>query len=82
MGRLRRIYPFGSAGLEQPADLVDVTSCLKANSSWSINDRAGGRELLRVAKAGDYFGDVGPLFGLPRSATVRARTEGSELAMD
>jgi putative ABC transport system ATP-binding protein len=34
-----------------------------------------GRELLRVATAGDYFGEIGPLFGLPRSATVRARTD-------
>jgi putative ABC transport system ATP-binding protein len=34
-----------------------------------------GRELLRVAQAGDYFGEIGPLFGLPRFATVRARTD-------
>ncbi|HUO38346.1 MAG TPA: cyclic nucleotide-binding domain-containing protein, partial [Mycobacterium sp.] len=35
----------------------------------------GGEEMLRIAKAGHYFGEVGPLFGLPRSATVRARTD-------
>ncbi|MBV8179145.1 MAG: cyclic nucleotide-binding domain-containing protein, partial [Mycobacterium sp.] len=35
----------------------------------------GGEEVLRVLKAGDYFGEIGPLFGLPRSATARARTD-------
>jgi putative ABC transport system ATP-binding protein len=34
----------------------------------------GGEELLRVADPGDYFGEMGPLFGLPRSATARAQT--------
>ena len=36
---------------------------------------SGGQEVIRVAKAGDYFGETGPVFGLPRSATVRARTD-------
>ena len=35
----------------------------------------GGEELLTVAARGDYFGEIGPLFHLPRSATVRARTD-------
>ncbi|MCV7298901.1 ATP-binding cassette domain-containing protein [Mycobacterium barrassiae] len=35
----------------------------------------GGEELQKVAKAGDYLGEIGPVFHLPRSATVRARTD-------
>jgi putative ABC transport system ATP-binding protein len=34
---------------------------------------SGGEELLKTAAAGDYFGEMGPVFGLPRSATARAR---------
>jgi putative ABC transport system ATP-binding protein len=35
----------------------------------------GGEEVIRVPKAGEYFGEIGPVFGLPRSATARARTD-------
>ena len=33
----------------------------------------GTEELLAVARAGDHFGEIGPLFSLPRAATARAR---------
>jgi len=36
---------------------------------------SGGEEVLKVAGADDYFGEMGPLFALPRSATARARTD-------
>jgi putative ABC transport system ATP-binding protein len=36
---------------------------------------SGGEELQKIAKRGDYLGEIGPVFHLPRSATVRARTD-------
>jgi putative ABC transport system ATP-binding protein len=35
---------------------------------------AGGKELVKIVAPRDYFGEIGVLFHMPRSATVRART--------
>jgi putative ABC transport system ATP-binding protein len=35
----------------------------------------GGEELVKIARPGDYLGEFGVLFHLPRSATVRARMD-------
>jgi putative ABC transport system ATP-binding protein len=41
-----------------------------------FRELTGGREeIFAVARAGDYFGEVAPMFNLPRSATARARTD-------
>jgi putative ABC transport system ATP-binding protein len=42
-----------------------------------VRERADdhGEEAVATVGAGDYFGEIGPLFGLPRSASVRASTD-------
>ncbi|MDH6199072.1 putative ABC transport system ATP-binding protein [Mycobacterium frederiksbergense] len=40
---------------------------------------SGGEEVIKVAGPGDYFGEMGPLFSLPRSATARAKTDATVL---
>ena len=35
----------------------------------------GTEELPTVVTSGSYFGEMGPLFGIPRSATAKARTD-------
>ena len=56
--------------------LADLIYTVSEGELELIRQRpGGGQEVLRVARAGDYFGEIGPLFGLHRSATVRARTD-------
>ena len=56
--------------------LADLIYTVSEGELEMVRQRpGGGQEVLRIAKAGDYFGEIGPLFGLPRSATVRARTD-------
>ena len=40
----------------------------------------GAEELATTAGPGEYFGEMGPLFALPRSATARARTDAVVIA--
>jgi putative ABC transport system ATP-binding protein len=54
-------------------DLIYVVSEGELEIVHELAD--GGEELVKVAAPGDYFGEIGPLFHMPRSATVRARTD-------
>jgi putative ABC transport system ATP-binding protein len=74
-----RLAP-GSVVFEQGTmgDLVYVVEEGELELMRELSD--GGEELLNVATPGDYFGELGPLFGLPRSATARARTHATVTA--
>lgn len=53
-------------------DLIYVVSAGELEIVREI--AGGGEDLVKVAEPGDYFGEIGVLFHMPRSATVRART--------
>ena len=55
----------------QPGDRVYVVEQGQFELVRALAD--GTEELLAVAKEGDYFGELAPLFGLQRAATARAR---------
>ncbi|MBA2609279.1 MAG: ATP-binding cassette domain-containing protein [Actinobacteria bacterium] len=42
-------------------------------------DDTGAESVVFVNKPGDHFGEMGPLFNLPRSATARAGSKGAKL---
>jgi putative ABC transport system ATP-binding protein len=79
------------ASMDRPPDTVEVAAGEVLFEQGTMGDliyvvsegelemmrelAGGGEELLKVATRGEYFGEIGPLFHLPRSATVRARTD-------
>jgi putative ABC transport system ATP-binding protein len=64
------------AVLFEQGTMGDLIYVVAAGEFEIVRHSVGGdEELLKVVKPGDYFGEIGPLFNLPRSATVRARTD-------
>jgi len=62
----------GDVVFEQ-GDRGDRIYIIDKGSIEVVRNRGDGtEERLAVLAAGDYFGEMGPLFGLPRSATTRA----------
>ncbi|MDX1511139.1 MAG: ATP-binding cassette domain-containing protein [Nitriliruptorales bacterium] len=56
-------------------DPSDVIYRLVSGELELFRTNGAGEEILRVCGAGDYFGELGPLLGFPRSASARARTD-------
>lgn len=62
--------------LFRQGDASDVVYAIERGSVEVVRELAdGGEELLTVLSAPGYVGELGPLLGFPRSATVRARGE-------
>jgi len=61
--------------LFRQGDASDVVYSIEHGAVEVVRELAdGGEELLAVAEAPGYVGELGPLLGFPRSATVRAKT--------
>src|ERR1700737_517236 len=61
--------------LFEQGTMGDCIYVVKAGEVELVRELAsGGEELLKTATAHEYFGEMAPLFALPRSATARART--------
>jgi putative ABC transport system ATP-binding protein len=55
-----------------PSDLIYI---IETGQMDIVRDTIDGELLLIRLGPGDHLGEMGPLFGLPRSASVRARTD-------
>ncbi|MEO3760446.1 ATP-binding cassette domain-containing protein [Mycobacterium sp. B14F4] len=62
--------------LFEQGTMGDLIYIVSAGEVEILRELPGGEEeTLKFVGDGDYFGEIGPLFHLPRSATARARTD-------
>ncbi len=55
-----------------PSDFIYI---VEGGEMEAVQDTDSGPELLATMGPGEHLGEMGPLFGLPRSATIRALTD-------
>ena len=64
-------------------DASDFVYRVESGEIEIVRELAGGDDqVLNVMTAGQYFGELGPFLGFPRSATARARGEARLLVLD
>ena len=67
----------------EQGDPSDAVYVIEAGEVEVFTVDAEGRESIRaVLKAGEYFGELGPVLGLPRSASARARVPSTVTGYD
>jgi putative ABC transport system ATP-binding protein len=73
----RAIRLAAGATLFEQGDASDLIYLVESGELEAVRQAPEGPQVLGVLRAGDYVGEMGPLFGLNRTATVRAVTESS-----
>lgn len=64
----------GTTVITQGAPADDLYAVMAGELDVEVVDASGRRHTVAVARAGDYFGEVGLIHSVPRTATVSART--------
>jgi sulfate-transporting ATPase len=78
----RRSYLAGTNIIQQ-GDEADVFYVIVEGEVEVIKNRPDtGAQVIARLKDGDYFGEIGPLYNIPRTATVRAVSDVAVLALD
>lgn len=73
-GVQRTVELDAGGNLFKQGDASDLIYVLESGELEVLRESPDGEVLLNVVRPGDYVGEMGPLFGLDRSATVRARS--------
>jgi putative ABC transport system ATP-binding protein len=69
----RTVHVDAATDLFKQGDPSDLIYVLDSGELEVIRETAHGEVLLSIISPGQYVGEMGPLFGLNRTATVRAR---------
>jgi CRP/FNR family cyclic AMP-dependent transcriptional regulator len=77
----RRAYPRGAAVIEAGGRTQSLYIIVSGKLQVVMSDTRGNQVILAVLKPGEYFGEMGLLDDLPRSATVVAREPCEVLAL-
>ena len=70
---LRRAYPRGATILKAGERTVSLHIVVSGRVQVEVSNRRGDEVILDILRPGEYFGEMGLLDDLPRSATVKAR---------
>jgi putative ABC transport system ATP-binding protein len=78
----RRNYASGTDIIQQ-GDEADIFYVIVEGEVEVIKDRPDtGAQVIAHLKDGDYFGEIGLLYRIPRTATVRAISDVAALTLD